>query len=164
VENSDLFGATVGGMGLTGTIVKARFRLQPVETGWIRQRTIVANDLDQVFTMLAAHNHATYSVAWIDCLARKTNLGRSLIYLGEHASVHDLEKYGLHNPVYPSAKSARWSVPFDFTPFVLNRRSIAVFNQIYFWRNAQFGRGEEFLIPWDQFFFRLDGIENWNRI
>jgi decaprenylphospho-beta-D-ribofuranose 2-oxidase len=162
-ENPDLFNATIGGMGLTGTIVEACVRLQPVETGWIRQRTIVATDLDQAVAALATHDQTTYSVAWIDCVARGPNLGRSLIYLGEHASRADLARLGPDLPPYPATKPPRLSVPFDFPGFALNRLSVAAFNQLYFWRGAR-GAGTEILIPWDQYFFPLDGIEGWNRI
>jgi len=162
-ENCDLFLATIGGMGLTGTIVEARFRLQPIETGWMRQRTIVANDLDQALTALAAHDGATYSVAWIDCLARGSNLGRSLILLGEHVSGADLTELGLDLPPYPIAKRPRLSVPFDVPSFILNRYSVAAFNQLYFRLGAR-RAGQDELIPWDRYFFPLDGIEDWNRL
>ncbi len=162
-ENPDLFSATVGGMGLTGTIVEARFHLQPVETGWIRHRTIVAKDLDQALTLLSTYETATYSVAWIDCLGRGSNLGRSLIYLGEHASRADLARLGPGLPPYPITKSTRLSVPVNFPRFALSRYSVAAFNALYFWQGAR-RAGGEFLVPWDRYFFPLDGIENWNRI
>ncbi|PKL97700.1 MAG: FAD-linked oxidase, partial [Gammaproteobacteria bacterium HGW-Gammaproteobacteria-7] len=37
-----LFEWALGGMGLTGVILRAAIRLQAVETGWIRQRTLAA--------------------------------------------------------------------------------------------------------------------------
>ena len=40
----DLFDATIGGMGLTGTILRATFRLSRIETGWIKQTTVVAQE------------------------------------------------------------------------------------------------------------------------
>jgi decaprenylphospho-beta-D-ribofuranose 2-oxidase len=131
-ENPELFSATVGGMGLTGTIVEAGFRLQAVETGWIRQRTIVASDLDQALSALAAHDQATYSVAWIDCAARGSNMGRSLIYLGEHASRADLARLGPNLPPYPATTAAPLSVSVDVPSLALNRYSVATFNQLYF--------------------------------
>ena len=162
-ENPELFNATIGGMGLTGTIVGACFQLQPVETGWVRQRTIVASDLDQAINALVSNEQTTYSVAWIDCLARGANLGRSLVYLGEHASRADLARLGPDLPLFPSRRSVRWSVPVDFPGLVLNRYSVAVFNELYFRHGAR-RAGEKFLIPWDQYFFPLDGIEEWNLI
>lgn len=162
-QNTDLFNATIGGMGLTGTIVEARFRLKPVETGWIRQRTIIANDLDEALTAFATHDQSTYSVAWVDCMARGSNLGRSVIYLGEHASQADLARLGSDVWRYPTVKQPRFSVPVDAPGFALNSYSVAAFNKFYFWRGAR-RAGKEILIPWSQFFFPLDGIEGWNRI
>ena len=61
---------------------EATIRLRRVETGWIRQRTIVAEDLSAAIAALENSDSATYSVAWIDCLAKGARLGRSLIFLG----------------------------------------------------------------------------------
>jgi FAD/FMN-containing dehydrogenase len=162
-ENRELFNATIGGMGLTGTILSASFRLQSVETGWIRQRTIVASNLDQTISALISYNRTTYSVAWVDCLARGRNLGRSLVYLGEHASRTDLARLGSKLQPFPSIKSAHRSVHIEFPEFVLNRYSVAAFNEIYFHLGAR-STGGEFLIPWDRYFFPLDRVEDWNRI
>ena len=88
-------------MGLTGMILEATMRLRPVETGWIRERVISASDLDAAMRALEASESATYSVAWIDCAARGRDLGRSLIYLGEHARADELARAPI---AFPSAK------------------------------------------------------------
>ncbi len=84
-ENHELFAATCGGMGLTGVILAASLRLIPVETSSIRQETRRATHLAATMEQFEQSQGWTYSVAWIDCLARGSRLGRSLIYLGEHA-------------------------------------------------------------------------------
>src|SRR3954454_15255552 len=45
-ENAELFPATIGGMGLTGVIVEATLLMMPIETGWLKQTTHVAANLD----------------------------------------------------------------------------------------------------------------------
>jgi FAD/FMN-containing dehydrogenase len=86
----ELFAATCGGMGLTGVIVRAAFRLQRVETSRIRQRTLRAPDLAAALDIFEASAASTYSVAWIDGLARGARLGRSVVHLGEHARLDEL--------------------------------------------------------------------------
>ncbi|MBF0334915.1 MAG: FAD-binding oxidoreductase, partial [Alphaproteobacteria bacterium] len=75
-----LFRATVGGMGLTGIILNATFRMQRVETAYIRQQTVAAANLDAVMAAFEESAGWTHSVAWIDCLAGGAALGRSLLY------------------------------------------------------------------------------------
>jgi len=162
-ENSDLFRATIGGMGLTGTILEATFRLRPIETGWMRQQTIVAPHLDAALEVLRATGDATYSVAWIDCLAKGPSLGRSLIYAAEHATHRDLDALRPGAKTFPPSRSGRLSVPLDLPPFALNRRSVAAFNEMYF-RTGAMKAGYPFLVHWNPYFFPLDGIGDWNRI
>lgn len=160
-QHPELFWATVGGMGLTGVILDATFRLRPVETGWIRQRTRVAENLSQAVTLLRrAGEQSTYSVAWIDVLARRQALGRSLIYLGEHAAPGELPPASTR---FPAARSGRLAVPFDLPGWTLNRASVSAFNALYFRRGAR-REGQTEIVPWDSYFFPLDGIADWNRI
>lgn len=162
-RHPDLFFGTIGGMGLTGAIVQASFRLTPVETGWIRQRTLVARNLDDPLRTLTDGDGATYSVAWIDCLARGPALGRSLVYLGEHATGDDLAALRPGADVMPPDSHGRIGVPVDLPGFTLNRLSVAAFNELYFRRGAV-NDGAPSLIGWDPYFFPLDRIAAWNRI
>jgi FAD/FMN-containing dehydrogenase len=162
-KRSDLFAATVGGMGLTGIIAEASFRLNPVETGWIRQHTVVAHDLDAAMSALSASEGATYSVAWIDCLARGAALGRSLVYLGEHATREELLADKPDAPILPNSPQEALAIPINLPDWVLNRGTVGGFNEIYFRRGAA-KAGKPFLVPWDAYFFPLDRIAAWNRI
>jgi decaprenylphospho-beta-D-ribofuranose 2-oxidase len=160
-EQPDLFRATIGGMGLTGTILEATIRLRQVETGWIRQRTIVANNLGTALSTLEANESATYSVAWIDCLAGGARLGRSLIFLGEHALSTELA--GKFASVPFPVRRPPWSMPMDAPPFVLNHWSVAAFNELYFRTGAHKTSCHSFVSA-HAYFFPLDAIRNWNRI
>jgi decaprenylphospho-beta-D-ribofuranose 2-oxidase len=161
-ENSELFWATVGGMGLTGTILEATIRLRRIETGWIRQTTVVADDLAAAMATLKAAADVTYTVAWIDCVAKGSRLGRSLIFLGEHASRKDLEAEQAKNP-FPLPGDPKLFVPFDFPGFALNHFHLATFNEAYFRVNAR-KAGASCMAPVGRYFFPLDGIAAWNRI
>jgi len=159
-QNSDAFFATVGGMGLTGIILEATMRLRRVETGWIRERVISASDLDAAMRALEASDEATYSVAWIDCVARGRDLGRSLIYLGEHAGRDELADGA---DVFPVGKDPGLSVPVDLPSLALNRASIRAFNELYYRMGAR-RAGSSRVVSLYPYFFPLDSIGEWNRI
>ena len=158
-ENAELFAATRGGMGLTGVILRATFRLSRIETAVIRQETRRAANLREVMELFEAGRDWTYSVAWIDCLARGGSLGRSLLYLGEHARTEELDPITRAAPLALPTKAVR-RVPMEFPAFALNRLAVAAFNEIYF----RSGRPGTALIDYDTFFYPLDAILEWNRI
>ncbi|OKO84716.1 oxidoreductase [Bradyrhizobium sp. NAS80.1] len=159
-QNSDAFFATVGGMGLTGVILEATMRLRPVETGWIRERVISASDLDAAMRALEASDSATYSVAWIDCAARGRDLGRSLIYLGEHARADELAGGA---GAFPAGRNPALAVPVDLPSMTLNRYSIRAFNELYCRMGARRSGGNH-VVSLYPYFFPLDSIADWNRI
>ncbi len=163
-QNQELFAATIGGMGLTGAILAATFKLLPIETAWLRQETIVARNLEESIAALTARDDEPYSAAWIDCLASGASLGRSLIYVGRHATKSDVEALAAGSAREAAAKKkARLGVPVDLPGFTLNRWSVAAFNEIYFRKGAATA-GRPFLNSIAPFFFPLDGVANWNRI
>src|SRR5579862_3109192 len=108
-QNVELFRATLGGMGLTGMILEATIQLLTIESGWLRHVTRIAGHLDEALSHLEDSRSSTYSVAWIDCLARGAALGRSLIYLAEHATRRDVS--GADVELFPAVRRSRLSVP-----------------------------------------------------
>lgn len=160
-ENADLFHATTGGMGLTGVICRAAFRLRRVETGWIRQRSIATPDLESTLAAFEANASASYSVAWIDCLAQGAALGRSILTLGEHAVVNDLPLDARAAPLDVPVRR-KIPVPLNAPGFALNRYSVRAFNQLYYSKGLK--AAGETLVSWDSYFYPLDAVLNWNRI
>ena len=150
-------------MGLTGMILDATLRLLPIETGWLRQDTRVASNLDAAIDQLEGSASTTYSVAWIDCLARGTALGRSLVYLAEHATRRDKDRLGPDLEPFPRPRYQRLSVPELFPGWLLNRASMRAFNELYFRRGAAH-QGEQRLVQWAPYFFPLAALADWNRI
>jgi decaprenylphospho-beta-D-ribofuranose 2-oxidase len=160
-EDPTLFDHTLGGMGLTGIILRAAIRLRPVETGWISQTTTAAPNLKAAMAAFEASQDATYSVAWIDCLGTGKSLGRSLMMLGEHAGRGDLSRRLAATP-FKIRPKRKLSVPFDFPSFTLNRFSVRVFNTLYYWVGSH-KTGIQ-LVDWNSYFYPLDAILGWNRI
>nr|WP_210263071.1 FAD-binding oxidoreductase [Bradyrhizobium brasilense] len=160
-QHPDLFCATIGGMGLTGTILEATIRLRPVETGWIWQRTVVADDLGAAMAALDESQSATYSVAWIDSLPRGALIGRSLIFLGEHAASNQLGERQVADR-FPLRKPPM-SMPVYAPSFVLNHWTVLAFNELYFRAGARKAASPA-LVPAHPYFFPLDALVNWNRI
>ncbi|MFM7349329.1 MAG: FAD-dependent oxidoreductase [Erythrobacter sp.] len=160
-ENRELFEWTIGGMGLTGMILRVAFRLRRVESAYIRQTTMPAADLDTLMELFEANAEATYSVAWIDCLSSGAALGRSALMLGEHAAEAELPRTRRAAPFAIPRKAER-SVPFDFPQAALNRLTVKAFNALYY-RNARAAAGTR-LVDWDSYFYPLDAILQWNRI
>jgi len=172
-SNDTLFRATAGGMGLTGIILRAGLRLVPVETAYLRTETLVARDLTEAMALFRESAAWTYSVAWIDCQARGSSLGRSILYRGEHATAGELTGPAAEHPLEegwplkgraPSGprRGLHLRVPFFLPPWTLNALTIRAFNTLYF-RTQAWGAGES-LTGYDPFFFPLDAVENWNRI
>jgi len=158
--NPDWFWQTCGGMGLTGVILSAKFRLKAIETSYIRQTTYKASDIERVMQLFDDSENYNYSVAWIDCFAKQRALGRSILRLGEHAEINELPAHLRRDPLRLAAKGGI-SVPFHFPSFSVNRLTVKTMNLVYYHRERS--TPTEALQHFDKYFYPLDGIQNWNR-
>lgn len=161
-QESDLFWATVGGLGLTGIIRSAVIGLLPVETGYVSVDTERVADLDELMAKIVASDaRATYSVAWIDTLARGRNLGRSVLTVGEHAPLSQLSGRAAADP-RPVPGKPRLATPGLVPPHLISRPAVRGFNELWFRKAPRRREGELTTIA--SFFHPLDGVSGWNRL
>ena len=159
-ENTELFWATVGGMGLTGIILRATFQLISVESAYYHTTFRRTKDLEETLNCFETLDQEfRYSVAWIDCLATGKSLGRSVIMLANDAQAHDLPSKLRDQPLVVPSRGER-SVPFHLPGFTLNKLSVKAFNALYY---GTHGDGEKYL-DYNTLFYPLDSIRHWNRI
>ena len=159
-SRSDVFWATIGGMGLTGFILTVELQLRKVESAFCRVRYLKTTCLDQTLETFAETNDKyEHSVAWIDCLSQGESLGRSIVMLGNDASREDLPTTNWHAPLAIPRRRKK-TIPFYFPSFALNRWTVRRFNNWYYSRH----REAEKLVDFDRFFYPLDSVNHWNRM
>jgi decaprenylphospho-beta-D-ribofuranose 2-oxidase len=151
-QHPELFYATCGGMGLTGVILSVSIKLKAIQSTLINQTTIKVANLEEILNQFEVHQRSTYSVAWIDCLAKGSQLGRSILMLGEHASEGGLS---LSHP-------RNLAVPVNMPSALLNRYSIAAFNSLYYERAKKSPHKNK--VTYMNYFYPLDSLQNWNRL
>ncbi|MGA0862946.1 MAG: FAD-binding protein [Ilumatobacteraceae bacterium] len=157
-ETPAWFWATVGGMGLTGLIVRAAVKMLPVETSSVRVETERLPDFDAVCSAMATDgdDEYRYSVCWVDLLASGKSLGRGVLTRGEHALLSEVTA---DEPLSYDPK-VRLSAPPWAPNGLLNKYSIKAFNELWF-RKAPASRSVSVeSIP--AFFHPLDGVRRWN--
>lgn len=159
-QESDLFWATCGGMGLTGVITRVKFHLKKITTAYIKQTQIKAQNLDEIIRLFEEYKHYTYSMAWIDCLKKGDGFGRSILIVGEHATTDELNDKQRKAPLKVPGKP-KLTVPFNLPSFVLNTFTVKAFNWLYYGKN--FKRVINNVVPYEPFFYPLDAILHWNR-
>ncbi|MGW2566597.1 FAD-binding protein [Streptomyces sp. NPDC001537] len=161
-RGTPLFDATTGGMGLTGVILTATFRLLPVETSLMSVDTERAADLDDLMARLTATDHRhRYSVAWIDLLARGAATGRAVLTRADHAPLDALPARTRGAP--PAFRAQRFPPAPAFLPEgLLGRTTVGLFNELRYRtapraRTGRLQRISAFLHP-------LDGVPHRNRV
>jgi len=158
--NPDLFEATCGGMGLTGIICRIKFRLKKVETAFIRQNKIRAENLDELIRLLETHKEATYTVAWIDCLQKGKQHGRGIVFTGEHALPSDLPETMSGDP-FILPKKPVFNLPAYLPSWIINPLTVRSFNFLYYHKDRK--KVTSRIVGYEPFFYPLDSVGHWNR-
>jgi len=161
-RDADLFWATAGGMGLTGVVLDATVQLSPIATS----RALVDTDrtdtlADCMDVLSAGDDHYEYTVAWVDLLPLRGQVGRSVITRGRFAEVDELPAPDRRQPLAFAPQSLA-TVPPVVPPGLLNRWRIQAFNEAW-WRKAPRTRRDE-IQTISRFFHPLDGVDDWNRL
>jgi decaprenylphospho-beta-D-ribofuranose 2-oxidase len=161
-RDPELFWATVGGMGLTGIILRATFTVLPIETSRCTVDTERASDLDDLMSLMADDDAYRYSVAWIDLMARGAALGRAVLTRGDHSRIEELAPRQAAYPLQYRANHLGSVPPLIPPKGFLNHATVAAFNEFWFRKAPKRRIGHVVSIP--SFFHPLDAVGHWNRL
>jgi decaprenylphospho-beta-D-ribofuranose 2-oxidase len=163
LSDPDLWWATIGGMGLTGIILRATFGLIAIETQHMLADIERVPNLDVLLERMESDDHRyRYSVAWVDLVATGAHLGRSVLSRGNHATLDDLREFrprAAADPLAfdpPSILGVPRGIPNMVTPF-----TVRSFNELWYRKAPKQHHGTETLTA---FFHPLDMVGKWNRL
>lgn len=155
-EESELFRATIGGMGLTGHILEVAFRMRKIPSPWIKMESERVPDIDAyVAGLKAAGPDWPFTMGWIDCLSRGDKLGRGILMRGRWARADEA-------PSRFAPMGRRIGMPFVLPSFVMGPLTVRAFNMCYYGVHPRLGKRA--LVHPQKFFYPLDAIEHWNRL
>ena len=165
-----LFHATVGGMGLTGIIVRACFGSVESPTDQMNVDTYRCADLDSLMSQRVEREAGhRYSVAWLDGMARGGKLGRGVLTVANHALTNQTPtNHALSGGTRPteSQLAMRFAAPRINVPPVpvspLNRVTLAAFNEGYYRAAPRVRTGQQ--VGLGSYFYPLDLVGGWNRL
>lgn len=150
-ENSELFRATIGGIGLTGIILSAKIKLMSVSSPFLQVEYLTFRGISEFLRINSeSENKFEYTVSWIDCLSGKNVRG---VFIRAN---HIIDQINLTH-VKKQQKKILITPPIS----CINTLSLKLFNQFYYHLNAQ-KKGKKNQQHFYDFQYPLDSIENWN--
>ncbi|MGH3787388.1 MAG: FAD-binding protein [Pseudonocardiaceae bacterium] len=160
--DDELFWATVGGMGLTGIIVRATIALTPVESAYFVVDTDRTADLDELMALLTdgSDDRYDYSAAWFDAISTGAKLGRAVLTRGSLARRDQLPPKLRCAPLAFDAPQLL-TAPNAFPNGLANRAIFGALSEAWYRKAPKRRRGE--IQNLTTFYHPLDMIGEWNR-
>ena len=148
---SELFRATIGGLGLTGLITWAEFRLKRMPSPWLDVETVRFASLEDWRRVAQDDGAWEYTVAWLD--------GMRVPFPG----LHIRGNFAAGGPPgHRLRRDAAVTVPCDAPDWLLQPWLISAFNRLKLL--AQPAAVKKNCQDFQNFFYPLDRIGNWSRL
>ncbi|WP_026424809.1 FAD-binding oxidoreductase [Actinokineospora inagensis] len=159
---SDLFWATVGGMGLTGVILRATVALKHTESAYFISDTDRTADLDETLAMFAngSDDDYDYSMAWFDSISTDGRLGRAVFSRGSLAKLDELPKKYRKAPLRFDAPQLL-TLPDVFPNGLANKFTFRLLGEAWYRKAPKQSRGQ--VMNLTAFYHPLDMFGEWNR-
>jgi len=159
---SELFWATVGGVGLTGVIVRATVRLKHVESAYFYVDSDRTADLDETLELFknGSDDGYDYSMAWFDAIAKGPKLGRAVFSRGSLATVDQLPSKLRSAPLKFDAPQLL-TLPDVFPNGLANKLTFGMLGEAWYRKAPKAGRG--LIQNLTAFYHPLDMFGEWNR-
>ncbi|MBM7771195.1 decaprenylphospho-beta-D-ribofuranose 2-oxidase [Actinokineospora baliensis] len=159
---SELFWATVGGMGLTGIILRAVVALKRTESAYFISDTDRTADLDETIAVFSDGSDDTYeySMAWFDSISTDGRLGRSVFSRGSLATLDELPKKYRKDPLRFDAPQLL-TLPDVFPNGLANKLTFRLLGEAWYRKAPERARGK--VMNLTAFYHPLDMFGEWNR-
>lgn len=161
-EDQDLFWATVGGMGLTGVVLRATLALRKVETAYFIVDSDRTGDLDETIAFFSDGRDQSYdySMAWFDSMSDDFRTGRAAFSRGSIATVDQLPAKLAKDPLRFEAPQLI-KLPDLFPNGLANKITFGMISNLWYYKTPKHQRGQ--IQNLTSFYHPLDMIGEWNR-
>lgn len=165
-NNSELFHAMIGGMGLLGVFTSITLQLKKIHSGDVQVKAWTQPTLAGMLDDVEANKEADYIVGWVDCAAG--NLGRGQLHRAQyiHEENRAAETLNVRHQVLPDrffGVVPKGALPPLMEPFV-NNLGVWGVNTAKYLANSIVGNGKTFRQSLVAFNFLLDYIPGWERV
>jgi FAD/FMN-containing dehydrogenase len=153
-KTSDLFWATVGGLGLTGVILSAKLRLQPISSAYAKYRLIGFKNVGEMIDVIEnKKSDYEYILGWADGNFRPGKLWHGAVSVGEILPSENVN-ISLNLPPRRAIKLP-FPNPLPWGGMLAGR----IVNKVI---GRKFSHGRNGVEDLNQFFFPQDAVTNWN--
>jgi decaprenylphospho-beta-D-ribofuranose 2-oxidase len=158
---SELFWATLGGMGLTGIVLRATLDLDRVQTAYFLVDTEQIDNLDDLMARQSVDDESyVESVSWFDAVTTGPHLGRGILTRANHATLDQLPAKRRLDPLKFDAPQLL-TMPDLFPPGMLNKLTGRAFSEVWYRKSpTKLGAVQNIT----QFLHPLDMFGEWNRV
>jgi decaprenylphospho-beta-D-ribofuranose 2-oxidase len=162
--DADLFWATVGGVGLTGIILRVVLRMTRTETAYFIADGVVTGGLEETIAVHSDGSEANYdySSAWFDAISAPPKLGRAALSRGSLATLAQLQEHAPKLAEDPLAFHAKplFDLPDVFPNGLANRLTFGALGAAWY---AKAGNYTDKIQTLTGFYHPLDMFGEWNR-
>ncbi len=153
-QNTELFQATIGGLGLTGLITWISIKLKAIGSQYLDLELIKFQGLHE-FLKLSDNSDKNYeyTVSWFDCMVSKEEDCKGIFMRANHSN-----KPGELSVQASKELCIPFIPPFSF----VNNLSMKLFNWLYYYKQIE--QTTKTLIHYNPFFYPLDSVNDWNRL
>ncbi|MEA4944279.1 MAG: FAD-binding oxidoreductase [Propionicimonas sp.] len=162
--DGELFWATIGGVGLTGIVLRAVLTMTRTETAYFVADGVVTHTLDETIAVHSDGSEAgyDYSSAWFDVISPAPKLGRAALSRGSLATLDQLREKAPKLAADPLGFHAKPLVdlPDVFPNGLANKLSFTALGSLWYAKSGSYTGKVQSLTG---FYHPLDMFGDWNR-
>ncbi len=153
-NNKSIFNSTIGGLGLTGTIISITIELKKINSIYMETVTKKFYSFEEFIELNNNYEkNFEYCVGWLDLVNLRKDNFKGVLLAGNHL-INEADKVNILK------KSRQISFPLTLPFSMINKLTIKILNSLYFAINNEKKSTNQ---TYRRFFFPLDFINNWNK-